>query len=106
MRVLAGTGWHQESQSLAAGTWTEVFPANQDRSWVSIQNTGSKPVYLHIGDPGVGAAVDGTVGFRCLKAACNPYSKWVCGDMDAVCRGPVYALAVGAGGSTIQVGEF
>jgi len=106
MRVISGTGYHQESQTLPNGVWTEILPSNQSRSHITIANTGTKPVYLYIGVPPPGSAVDGTVGFQCLKAACTPYAKWVCGDTDAVVRGHVYGLAIGVGGSTILVGEF
>lgn len=105
-KPINGSGVQQGAQNLSSNVWLLVAPANQNRMWLSIQNTAAFPVYLYTG-PTAPAAVDGTVSFYLLKAASAgvPSDCFYTGDHEAIFRGPVWALCPGHG-ATVIVAEF
>jgi len=107
MNTIAGTGVQQAQQALLAATWTRIALANPRRTQIQVQNlAAANPVYLYAGEIPVGAATNGTVGFKCLRGGCSPACEWISGDDHAMFRAEIWALAVGVGGATVLVGEF
>jgi hypothetical protein len=97
---IGGPGFQQAALSCSQDTWVEMGAANQNRNYISIQNTTAYSMYLYAG-PTASATVDGSVSFAKLAAG----ATWTSGDHDIIMRGRIWALVVGHA-LTATVGEF
>jgi hypothetical protein len=106
MKTIYGPGTKQGQVTCTQDTWVELAAANQNRSYLHVQNLGTGTLYLYQG-PTAPAAVDGSVGFHALRTAGagQAYDEFMSGDDEATMRGCIWGLSLGAE-STAQVGEF
>lgn len=107
INTIGGVGVQQAQQLVPAGVWTRIAVVNPRRTQIQIQNLAlANPVYLYAGTIPPGAAINGTVGFHCLRGGCNPAAEWISGDDNTVFRAEIWALAIGVGGAAVLVSEF
>ena len=106
MKTISGPGVTQAQVTCTQDVWVTIAAANNNRSYLHVQNLGTGTVYLYQGGTAP-VAVDGSVAFVALRTAGAgaPYDEWMTGDDEATFRGAIWALSLGAA-STAQVGEF
>ena len=107
INTIGDVGVTQQQIALLNAVWRRIATVNPRRTQIQVQNlAAANPVYLYAGEIPVGAATNGTVGFKCLRGGCSPACEWISGDDHAMFRAEIWALAVGVGGATVLVGEF
>ena len=107
INTIGDVGVTQQQIALLNAVWRRIATVNPRRTQIQVQNlAAANPVYLYAGEIPPGAAVNGTVGFKCLRGGCSPACEWISGDNHAMFRAEIWALAVGVGGASVLVGEF